>query len=219
MESNDLFPDNRNVQIFTLVVSVKGRTDQGKSIVQTFRLRADQVPLVRDLISTPQDAAFLALPTADLVVLVNLDRLIGIRLLSDLGALEMTTPDAEQAIPIPAGDFGKNAVEVEALDDPDPSIPEVIFYLAEKLDDHDQSELAVMDLLEEEVFQAAEELSAWEYGDPLFHILDDDGEDVWLNPTIIALATFKTSPVDDLFWLVMSSNDEVFDVLDDGDEE
>lgn len=220
METNNLFPDSRNIQTFTLVVSVKGSTEQGQPIVQDFRLRADQAPVVLELLSMPQTLPFLALPTADLVLLVNIDRLIGIRLLSDLGMLEMPEADTEQAIPIAASDFGKNAVEVDesGLDDPDSSMPEMIFYLAEKLDDHDENLLSVVDFEEEVFAQAAEELAAWEYGDPLFHILDDDGEDVWLNPAIIALATFKTSSVDDLFWSIMNPDDEMFDELDDVDD-
>lgn len=209
----------QNIQNFTLVLSLQGRTDRGNSIVMAFRLRRDQVAMVRDLISTPQYFPFLALPTAGMVILVNTGRLIGIRLLGDLGALEMPGQDAARAIPISVSDFGKNAVEVNELniDDPDPAMPEMIFYLAEKLDDHDQSELSVMDLEEEEIYQAAADLSTWEAGDPLLHILDDDGEDLWLNPSLIALASFKTASMDDLYWSLTASQD--FPPNDSNDED
>jgi hypothetical protein len=39
------------------------------------------------------------------------------------------------------------------------------------------------------------------------------------DPAIIALATFKTGSVDGLFWAITDSEDEVFEDLDDGDEE
>lgn len=212
---------NMNVVTYTLIVSVTGGTERGNSIVQEFRIREDQRDLVRRLIPSENEFFFLVLPTADDVLMINSDRLIGLRLLWDLHALTVPEPKADKLIPVPESDFGKNAVELnnediigneleEEFDSPEPAM---VFYLAENLDDYDESVLSITDLNVEDVLNAAVDLSVWRPGDSLFHILDDDGEDVWLNPMNIALAKFKTTSIDDLYRMVVGVNNESEDDL------